>query len=1146
VEAAALNNLARMAGKNYIIVENLHFRGSSANLIEFTNSYSNNITIWNSRFTFSGQDAIDFWGNNSIISNNFVSGCNQAGIYMVGNTNSIIGNDIKNIGLYAGQALRGSGSIGIVITNNDYLIKNNIIKDIGYSGIKISSNTGIINIQNNYLDNILLILNDGGGIYMADQGISRKVDGNIITNVIGNTDGTPYPGRFIARGIYLDVNSTNAIVTNNTVAHCNEAGYMIHRAQKNRIENNTSFNNKHGMYFQNSLGSSIRDNLLHDNIFIAKLNSQTSLKFYSVSDDIPEFGTADNNFYSRPIDDHNIFHTYSPSTGSRYRTLEEWQILTGQDLNSRKSPMMLLDTADIDFYFNATSSPKVISLTQPKIDIKGIKYSGNIILQPYTSIILKPYVEPSIKIAGNMNVFGSVSTLNYRRAIPVIFTESGIIESLSINHNGGSGKFIMGVYADASGSPSGLLGVTAVTNVNSTPGWQTVPLSRPVSVSSGQTIWLSWIFQDSIGVRYTKGGPSRAQVKESWSAGMPANFGLSDLAEYKYSVFCTYRVGTGLDPGSGSTTVKTAGNTAEYSTISTLNYRRAIPVTFTESGIIESLSISHTGGSGKILMGVYSDVSGSPSGLLGVSAATNVNSSSGWQTVSLSAPVAVSSGQTVWLSWVFERTVGVRHTTGKPSRAQSSQSWPGAMPSSFGTSSLADYKYSVYCTYRTGSDPGSGSTTVKTAGNTEEYSTISTLNYRRAIPVTFTETGVIESLSISHTGGSGRILMGVYSDASGSPSGLLGVSAATTVNSSSGWQTVSLSSPVSVSSGQTVWLSWVFERTVGVRYTTGKPSRAQSSEAWSGGLPSSFGSSSLADYKYSVYCSYSTGSGSTTVRTAGNTEEYSTISALNYRRAIPVTFTESGIIESLSISHTGGSGKILMGVYSDASGSPSGLLGVSAATTVNSSSGWQTVSLSSPVSVSSGQTVWLSWVFERTVGVRYTTGKPSRAQSSEAWSGGLPSSFGSSSLADYKYSVYCSYRTGYSQTSGDANQNPKRAVKDFAMMDDNTEKSSDTDDTGNDEMTLNLYPAEGTNKRMIVYPNPTSGNVTVSFEEASEDRHLLLIYDLQGRLVKTVNVEPWNYNIDVSIFDRKKGIYLFILKDMTNGTILNRSRVKKN
>ncbi|NLB81333.1 MAG: T9SS type A sorting domain-containing protein, partial [Clostridiaceae bacterium] len=65
------------------------------------------------------------------------------------------------------------------------------------------------------------------------------------------------------------------------------------------------------------------------------------------------------------------------------------------------------------------------------------------------------------------------------------------------------------------------------------------------------------------------------------------------------------------------------------------------------------------------------------------------------------------------------------------------------------------------------------------------------------------------------------------------------------------------------------------------------------------------------------------------------------------------------------------------------------------------------------------------------------------------------------------------------------------------------------------------------------------------FEEAFEDKHLLLIYDLQGRLIKTVNVEPYSNNIDVSIFDRKKGIYLFILKDMTNGVILNRSRVKK-
>ncbi|NLA49083.1 MAG: T9SS type A sorting domain-containing protein, partial [Bacteroidales bacterium] len=164
---------------------------------------------------------------------------------------------------------------------------------------------------------------------------------------------------------------------------------------------------------------------------------------------------------------------------------------------------------------------------------------------------------------------------------------------------------------------------------------------------------------------------------------------------------------------------------------------------------------------------------------------------------------------------------------------------------------------------------------------------------------------------------------------------------------------------------------------------------------------------------------------------------------------------------------------------------------------------------------------------------------PARAQSSQSWSGGMPSNFGSSSLGNYKYSVYCNYR------SGNVNQNAKKAVKGFAVITEDTGYSPDPVETDNDEIAADSYSTEGTNTRMIVYPNPTSGNVTVGFEEAFEDKHLLLIYDIQGRLVKTVNVEPHSYNIDVNIFDRKTGIYLFILKNITSGMILNRSRVKK-
>ncbi|NLA50386.1 MAG: hypothetical protein GX876_13125, partial [Bacteroidales bacterium] len=612
-----------------------------------------------------------------------------------------------------GQAFWGNLASGMMICNNDCLIKNNVIRNIGYSGIKLLSTVKTIIIQNNFIHDILLTLNDGGGIYIVGEGVSKKIDGNVILKVHGNITGTPHQGRTIARGIYLDANSTNVIVSNNTVAHCNEAGYMIHRSQKNQFENNISFNNEWGIYFQNTTGGKIRDNHFNNNVFIAKTISQLALKFHSVTDDIPLFGTADNNYYARPVNDDNVFQTYSPLTGSKYRTLEEWQIFTGQDLNSKKSPIVLTDTADINFYCNPGTSNIVISLAKPMVDIKGTKYTGSITLMPYSSIILKPFPDPEVKTVGNRIVYSSVTEHNYRRAIPVIFNEDGVIESLSICHNGGTGKLLMGVYSDVSGAPSKRIGISSATAVNTTAGWQTVSLSSPVNVSSGQTVWLSWVFENDAGVRYTTGTPSRAQVKESWSGGMPSSFGSADRADFKYSVFCTYRTGSGSDTGSGSPTGKTAGNTAEYSTISNHNYRRAIPVTFSEAGIIESLSISHTGGSGKILMAVYSDGSGSPSSRLGVSASTNVNASSGWQTISLSSPVNVSSGQTVWLSWVFERTVGVRYTTGKPSRAQSSQSWSGGMPSGFGLSDLADYKYSVFCTYRTGSgsDPGSGSPT---------------------------------------------------------------------------------------------------------------------------------------------------------------------------------------------------------------------------------------------------------------------------------------------------------------------------------------------------------------------------------------------------------------------------------------------------
>jgi hypothetical protein len=122
-----------------------------------------------------------------------------------------------------------------------------------------------------------------------------------------------------------------------------------------------------------------------------------------------------------------------------------------------------------------------------------------------------------------------------------------------------------------------------------------------------------------------------------------------------------------------------------------------MPVTFSEAGQIQSISVYHNAGTGNVLLGVYSDLSGRPSSLLGVTPSTAVRSTQGWQTVSLTTPVNVTSGQKVWLAWVFENTPYVRYqATATPGSVSAINStWSSAMPSTFGTNWNANYKFSV-------------------------------------------------------------------------------------------------------------------------------------------------------------------------------------------------------------------------------------------------------------------------------------------------------------------------------------------------------------------------------------------------------------------------------------------------------------------
>jgi cysteine-rich repeat protein len=309
--------------------------------------------------------------------------------------------------------------------------------------------------------------------------------------------------------------------------------------------------------------------------------------------------------------------------------------------------------------------------------------------------------------------------------MPVTTTIAGDLESVSIYHNGATGSLLLGIYADDGGLPGTRLGVTAVTALNSSQGWQTVPLTSLVSVSAGQDIWLAWASDVTPGIRYQSGSPGRAASGVDWSGSndMPTDFGSSSIASYQYSIYATYSGGGGtcgdgtLDAGeecddgntvsgdgcSSTCTLEgggTIGNTDVYSDVSTAGNRRAQQVTATGAGDLQSISIYHdSGGSGGLLLAIYEDNNDAPGNRLGVTSEVQISSSAGWVTVDLVSPVSVTSGQKVWLAWVFENNPGVRNEAGTPGRAQSSETWSSGMPTSFGSSSFSNYIYSIYATY---------------------------------------------------------------------------------------------------------------------------------------------------------------------------------------------------------------------------------------------------------------------------------------------------------------------------------------------------------------------------------------------------------------------------------------------------------------
>jgi parallel beta-helix repeat protein len=395
VKLVTLDKLVSITGFNYITFDNISFKGSNTQSIYLSNA--DYITIQNCDIDFSGSDAIFGTSESTylLINNSSIKNTNNNAISLGEQCSyaTITNNIIENTGIFPGLTTSNFSCMGIASFGSNGLFQYNQIFNTGYIAIFFRGNNFLV--QNNYINWFGLIKDDGGGIYTGGiysgggyTGLTIK-DNIVLKGGLEKTAGTSYTFRAI-HGIYLDDNSENVTVIGNTIAYCGYSGIYLHNAHNNTITENINYNNSIAQlnFYHNSGFSKIENNTLSDNICISKDANQFVIVFRSSENDISSFGTADNNYYARPVDDNDVFNTYQPSTGTKYRILSGWQSFTNQDANSQKSPIAIKDTTDINFYYNVTKADKVISLVQPMIDIKGTKYVNSVILAPFTSLVL--------------------------------------------------------------------------------------------------------------------------------------------------------------------------------------------------------------------------------------------------------------------------------------------------------------------------------------------------------------------------------------------------------------------------------------------------------------------------------------------------------------------------------------------------------------------------------------------------------------------------------------------------------------------------------------------------------------------------------------------------------------------------------------
>lgn len=561
VKVSTKNTLIDVVTRDYITVKNISFEGANQNAIETnSSSYANNLTIeycdfnFNNRSIYANASPELTVRNCTMINNSFMAIYNHwdmdgayIGYNTIDSTGLIVGVGSGESTWYRGIALYSVYGDHSLSSKNAIIERNNITNS-GYISLTMGSDSA--KVRYNYIDKYNLTCSDGGGIYygvpVAYQSYGMLVDHNIVLNGLTNdeADGFPLGQNTTANyNIYFDYQSFGGhTVSNNIVANTEGYGIMVHGSPNMTITDNKIYNCDEGIVFQQlndyvTGTDSARNNTVLRNEIVSTAAGQNMIWARSVINDFYKYGDIDTNYYVSHHGNIAPFSTLVNTWSATPRGFENWQDYTTLDENS----MLTYNNGTTLFDYYVGNTTKTVSLGSTYMLPDSTEITGYT-LNPFEGIIaFKDTLLPVYDTVGYTAIGGSAAQNLGRVAMPVTFTEDGIIESITLYHGTGTGNMLVGVYSDNAGAPNSRLAISASTPITNAYGWQTIALTTPLEVTSGTTVWLSWIFQNACNQYYTTASPSRRINAETWSYGLPTTFGTSTTGGSQYSVFCTYR-----------------------------------------------------------------------------------------------------------------------------------------------------------------------------------------------------------------------------------------------------------------------------------------------------------------------------------------------------------------------------------------------------------------------------------------------------------------------------------------------------------------------------------------------------------------------------------------------------------------------------